>query len=189
MGPASNAGKAAVFRWEMWGIPFIAVLGALLHFTFEWSGGWRPAGVISAVNESVWEHLKLTFWPTVFWTVIEYLTIYRKVWSSYPGFLLARAIGAFSMPVVIVVVFYSYTAFTGDNILAVDLSSFVIAVVLGQAVSYRLWVCCTLSPAYNRLGLGLFIIGILALAVFTFYPPHVGIFRDWVTGGYGITGA
>jgi formate/nitrite transporter FocA (FNT family) len=170
----------------MCGILFIVLFGSLLHFTFDLSGGWRPLGIISAVNESVWEHLKLAFWPAVFWTIIEFFFVRRPAKDSRPSFILAKAIGACIMPLVIVVIFYSYTAFTGDSILAVDLSSFVIAVVIGQIVSYKLWCSLRLSRVFNLLGLALLVIGVLLFAVFTFYPPGAGIFQDSVTGGYGI---
>lgn len=90
------------------------------------------------------------------------------------------------MPAVIVVIFYSYTAFTGDSILAVDLSSFVIAIIIGQFVSYRLWLSLRLPQAFNWLGLAMLITAVLLFAIFTFYPPEVGLFQEPVTGGYGI---
>jgi len=168
----------------MWGILFIVLAGSLLHFTFELSGGWPPVGIFSAVNESVWEHLKLAFWPALVWTIIEYLAFRRTV-DLRSGFVLAKALGAYLMPVIIVVIFYSYTAFTGDSILAVDLSSFVIAVVFGQIVSYRLVQSFRLPSVFTLLGLALWVIGILLFAVFTFLPPHLGVFRDPVNGGFG----
>ena len=183
---ASNKETTSIFRWEMWGILFIVLLGSLLHFTFEFSGGWRPLGVISAVNESVWEHLKLIFWPVVIWTIIEFFFVRRPSKDASTNFVLAKAIGSYTMPLVIVVIFYSYTAFIGDSVLAIDLSSFVVAVVIGQIVSYKLWCSLRLSEVFNWLGLTIIMIGILLFAIFTFYPPQVGIFQDPVTGGFGI---
>jgi hypothetical protein len=177
MKPLSGKETISIRRWEMWGMLFIILFGALLHFTFEFSGGWRPLGAISAVNESVWEHLKLAFWPVIIWTIIEFFFVQRQIKDSNPNFLLAKTIGAYIMPLVIVIIFYSYTAFTGESILAVDLSSFVIAVVIGQIVSYGV---------FNLFGLALLIIGVLLFTIFTFYPPTAGIFQDPVTGGYGI---
>jgi len=178
--------RSSVFRWEMWGILFIVLVGALLHFSFELSGDWHPLGIISAVNESVWEHLKLAFWPAVFWTIIEFFFVLRTGKDRREGFILAKAIGSYIMPLVIVIIFYTYTAFTGESLLAVDLSSFVIAIVIGQIVSYKLWKSSRLPHVLDSLGLALFIIGILLFAVFTFLTPQIGIFQDPVTGGYGI---
>lgn len=186
MKTSSSKETTSFFRWEMWGILFIVLFGSFLHFTFEFSGGWSPLGIISAVNESVWEHLKLAFCPVVIWTIIEFFFVRRPAKDTSPNFILAKAIGAYIMPLVIVVIFYSYTAFTGDSILAVDLSSFVIAVVIGQIVSYKLWRSLRLSRVFNSLGLVMLVIGVLLFAIFTFYPPEAGIFQDPVTGGYGI---
>ncbi len=107
MNTAVDRKKSEFFRWEMWGILFIVLLGSLLHFTFELSGGWRPLAIVSAVNESVWEHLKLAFWPAVFWTIIEYFLVFRKARDQRSKFVLAKAIGAYIMPLVIVIIFYS----------------------------------------------------------------------------------
>src|SRR5512136_2835991 len=130
-----NKQPSLIFRWEMWGILFVVLAGSLLHFTFDFSGGWKPLCIISAVNESVWEHLKLAFWPAFIWTVIEYFFTRKAYKESHVGLIFPEAVGAYVMPLVIVVVFYSYTAFTGHSILAVDLSTFVVAVVIGQIVS------------------------------------------------------
>lgn len=170
----------------MWGILFIVIVGSLLHFTFDLSGGWRPLGILSAVNESVWEHLKLAFWPAVIWTIIEFLFVRRPAKDTSPNLILAKAVGAYIMPLLITAIFYSYTAFTGHSILAVDLSSFVIAVVIGQIVSCKLWCSLRLPSVFNSLGLAMLVIGAFLFAIFTFYPPAAGIFQDPVTGGYGI---
>jgi hypothetical protein len=183
---SSNKETISIFRWDMWGILFIVLLGSFLHFTFDLSGGWRPLGVISAVNESVWEHLKLAFWPAVIWSIIEFFFVRRTTKNTITNIIFAKAIGAYIMPLVIVVIFYSYTAFTEESILAVDLSSFFIAVIIGQIVSYKLWSSLRLPKAFNWLGLTMITIGVLLFAFFTFYPPHVGIFQDPITGGYGI---
>lgn len=51
------AGK--IWSLELVGIPFIVILGSLLHFAFAWSGYWIPVALVAAVNESAWEQLKL----------------------------------------------------------------------------------------------------------------------------------
>ena len=174
-----------IFRWEMWGILFIVLLGGFLHFAFEISGNWRPLGAVAAVNESVWEHLKLVFWPALFWTLIEFVFPSSKS-RVYPNFVLARAISAFIMPIVIVIIFYTYTTFTGKPILVVDLTSFVLAVLVGQIISYYLMKTLNLARGFNFLGCFLWLVGIMLFIWFTFSPPHLGIFQDGPTGGFGI---
>ena len=101
-----------VLFYELAGIVFIIVFGSMLHFAFEWSGGQAIVGVFSAVNESVWEHLKLGFWPAIAFALIE-LKYLKK---STRNFMFAKTVGIYLIPIVIVVIFYSYTAILGESI-------------------------------------------------------------------------
>jgi hypothetical protein len=177
-----EAMKRSILRWELTGIAVIAILGSVLHFAFEWSGNWAPIGVIAAVNESVWEHLKIAFWPALFYALFEY-PFFR---GAARNFITAKATGIYVMPVAIVVLFYSYTAIIGREILIVDILIFVVAVALGQLTSYKLLTIDRLPSWLDKLGVGLVILLAVAMGVFTFYPPHLPIFRDALTGTYGI---
>jgi hypothetical protein len=173
--------RSGLLKWELAGILLIIVLGSALHFIFDLSNGWRPLAVIAAVNESVWEHLKLGFWPALLYSLIEYR--YLKKFSS--NFLFGKAIGIFLIPVTIAALFYAYTAFTED-MLAADLTIFVVAVVVGQVSSYRLLTLSPLPLWVNKVGLVLLILLTIAFGTLTYCVPHSPVFRDPVTGGYGI---
>ena len=169
-------------RWELAGIPVIAILGSVLHFVFEWSGQWDPVGVIAAVNESVWEHLKLAFWPALLYAVLEYP--YLK--GSTDNFMIAKAIGIYLMPVAIVAIFYSYTAIIGHEVLWIDILTFWVAVAIGQLISYRIMVARKLPDWLNKLGLALLFLLAIAFGVLAFHTPRLPIFEDATTGAYGI---
>jgi hypothetical protein len=175
--------KRSILRWELIGIAVISIVGSVLHFAFAWSGDWPPLGVIAAVNESVWEHLKIAFWPALFYALFEYP--FFKGLSQ--NFVIAKAAGIYVMPVAILVLFYSYTAIIGGEILIVDILIFVVAVALGQLTSYRMLSMGRLPPWLDKLGIVMVILLAVALGVFTFYPPHLPIFRDSLTGTYGIS--
>ena len=175
--------ESNVLVYELLGMVFIIVLGSLLHFTFELSGHQPVVGVFSAVNESVWEHLKLGFWPALAYAVIEY----RYLKESTSNFFLAKAVGIYLIPIVIPILFYSYTAVLGESVFVIDISTFVIAVIVGQLASYRLLTYRRLSENFNRISLVALVLLGVAFMVFTFYPPHLDVFRDPVTGDYGIT--
>ena len=82
--------------------------------------------------------------------------------------------------------FYSYTAIVGREILAADILIFLVAVALGQMISYKILTLRSLPPVLNIFGIALVAILAIAFGLFTFYPPRLPIFRDAVTGGYGI---
>lgn len=171
-----------ILFYELSGVVFIIILGSMLHFTFEWSGRQVIAGIFSAVNESVWEHLKLGFWPAIAFSLIEFKYL-RKLANN---FLLAKAVGIYLIPAIIIVIFYSYTTILGESILAIDILTFIIAVIVGQTVSYKLLTEKILPPKLAGISLiALFLLG-LAFLLFTFYPPEFPLFQDPVTGEYGI---
>jgi len=174
--------KRPVRKWELIGIAVIACLGALLHFAFEWSGELRAVAVFAAVNESVSEHLKLTYWPALFYAAVEY----KFVRESARNFIIGKTTGLYVMPAAIIALFYAYTTITGSENLIADIAIFVVAIALGQLASYRILIREQLSPRLHKAALaGLISLGVI-YAVFTFYPPHLPIFMDSVTGTYGI---
>ncbi len=173
--------RKKILRFELAGAVFIILLGSMLHFTFELSGGNPVVGVFSAVNESVWEHLKLAYWPALAYMVIEH----RRL-KTVGSFLAAKIIGICLMPVIIVFSFYTYNFFIAENLL-MDVIIFIAAVVIGQLASYRLMARENLR-AYGRIGLLTLVSAAIVFTVFTFNPPKLAVFQDPVSGGYGIFG-
>lgn len=174
--------KKAVLQYELIGMIFIIILGSLLHFAFEWSGNQPIVGVFSSVNESVWEHLKLAFWPALLYAMIEFRFLIKRT----NNFLLAKTTGIYVTPIVITVIFYSYTAITGESVFVIDILTFVVAVILGQLSSYKFLTYEKLPAKLEKVSLvALAFLG-LAFIVFTFYPPHLPMFQDPITGEYGI---
>ena len=178
------ADRKQVLFFELVGIVFIIIFGSILHFTFEWSGGNAVFGVFSAVNESVWEHLKLGFWPAIVFALVEFKYLRKET----NNFMFAKTIGVYLIPITIVVIFYSYTAIIRESVLVIDILSFVLAVVVGQLVSYRLLTGKRLPYNLDLVSLiALTLLG-LAFVIFTLYPPQLGLFQDPITGGYGLGG-
>jgi hypothetical protein len=174
--------RKSVLIWELSGIVFLIVVGSLLHFTFDWSNRLPLVGVFSAVNESVWEHLKLGFWSLVLFSLIEYWFIRHET----NNFLLAKGLGVVILQVVILSVFYTYTMFSAEPILAIDISSYILGCVLCQVVSYIILTRVSGKKILNKVGLALILIHAVLLVAFTFAPPKLPIFQDSHTLTYGI---
>ncbi|UCE18430.1 MAG: hypothetical protein JSV84_16495 [Gemmatimonadota bacterium] len=171
-----------MLKWELSGLVFIFIVGSLFHFTFEWVGRWPPGAFIFAVNESVWEHLKLAFWPGMLFALIEYPCT-KKVAHN---FWLAKTSGLLTMPFVIVVMFYGYTAITGRHYLSADIAIFFISIAIGQLVSYKLLTAPEKSPPAKLCAVIVMVMLIAAFSMFTYYPPHIFLFEDARTQNYGI---
>ena len=57
------------------GTIFVLILGTLSHFFYEWSNDNQIIGLFSPVNESVWEHMKLVFFPMLFYSIIAFQSL------------------------------------------------------------------------------------------------------------------
>ena len=174
--------KRTVLKWELIGIAVISVIGSGLHFAFELSGEWAPIGIIAAVNESIFEHLKLTFWPTVIYAAVTY----KLLKNATSNFIIAKTAGVYVMPAAIIVLFYAYTTITGIENFIIDIIIFIVAVALGQFTSYQILTRKQLSQGLQWFSLAFGIILGLIYGLFTYYPPRVPFFLDPVSGTYGI---
>ena len=179
-----NINMTKILKWEIGGAVFISLFGSLLHFVFEWSGKFWLVGAFSAVNESTWEHLKLAVVPAVIWLLVERKILKREA----RNFFFAKEMGLFVMPILIIILFYSYIAILGNNLLALDISIFILAVIIGQFISYKIMQVPEFSQKYNKASIALMVILVVIFIIFTYFPPKSFLFHDPVSGGYGIVG-
>ena len=171
--------KIKIRNYQIFSTIFVCILGTLLHFTYELSGGNSIIASFSAINESVWEHLKLLFFPMLLATIIGYFYIGKNV----PNFLCSKTIGIITSMLFTVIFFYTYSGILGNNIAIIDISLFFVATILGEYVAYKLmnstFKCNTKIAIF-----ALILIGI-CFVTFTYSAPEWGIFKDPITGQYG----
>lgn len=169
-----------ILKFEIVSSIFIIVAGTLLHFIFGWSNNNLLVGTFSPINESVWEHLKLLFFPMMISTIVGYF--YKGKFIS--NYLCSKVLGIILSISFIVVFFYTYTGIIGIHVAVVDIISFFISVSLGQYVAYQkmksTFSCNNLIPIIILLAL------YLSFLFFTFCPPHIALFKDPITGMFGI---
>ncbi len=175
--------KSKLIKAQLIAILFSLILGTLLHFTYEWSGKNLFVGSFSAVNESVWEHLKLVFYPMLIATIIEYFFV-KDVANNY---IEAKTIGIFTAISFIVVTFFTYSGIIGTSIIVIDILIFILSIILGEYVAYRFMKRRDESTVTTE-SLAIIILAFLLLCfvIFTYLPPEVNLFRDVTTGVYGI---
>ncbi|MFX1490436.1 MAG: DUF6512 family protein [Promethearchaeota archaeon] len=174
--------KNKVLVWEILGAAFIIILGSLFHFVFEWTGYWEPIAWFFPVNESVWEHLKLPYWPLIIFSLIEY----RFISDESKNFIISKAAVSIISITTIIVVFYSYTAILGTELLIVDILSFIFGVILGQYVSYKILTAKKFAKWVIILSWIIIVAFGIIFVLFTYFPPQIPIFQDPESGLYGI---
>lgn len=123
------------------GILFSIIFGTLSHFVYEWSGQNPIAAFFFPVDESVWEHVKLLFFPALLYSMFLIVRMKEKYPCVIPAVPVGILTGALSIPAF----FYFYTAILGYHLLFLDILIFVISVVLTFFIIYKLTLSCKIS--------------------------------------------
>ena len=161
------------------GFLFTAVFGTFLHFLFDLTGGNVFAALISAVNESIFEHMKLIFYPMVFFGIFQYC----RWGKEYKTFWCVKLLGIFCGLALIPVLYYTYTGILGINADWFNITIFFLtAGVVYYLETKRFGKPCPNPP--KAAIATLLLIGI-SFTVLTFFPPEIPFFRDPQTGTYG----
>ena len=159
------------------------ILGTILHFTFAWSNENLFVASFSAVNESVWEHLKLAFIPMFLAAIVQYFFIKNDV----NNYIEAKTIGIFASISFITVFFFTYTGILGTSFILVDILTFIASIIIGEMIAYKLMIREDESSKQTKILatiISLFLL--ICFIVFTYCPPQVNLFKDPTNGSYGI---
>ncbi|MCW3998100.1 MAG: DUF6512 family protein, partial [Candidatus Bathyarchaeota archaeon] len=115
------------------------------------------------------------------YAIFEYIYFGKKT----NNFFFAKTLGIYAIMIIIPTIFYTYTIFIEHNLI-IDIISFMLAIILGQLISYKLLTFKKLSKNLKLISIIALIILAVAFVVFTFYPLEVPLFQDPESGGYGI---
>ncbi|MDE7333739.1 MAG: hypothetical protein K2O16_16250 [Lachnospiraceae bacterium] len=165
-------------KYAIIGIFFVLILGTLSHFLYEWTGNNLIVGFFTPVSESVWEHMKLLFFPMLLYSIImfyRYRAVYPCIFSS---FCLGILLGTTLIPIL----FYIYTAILGHNIFILDIAVFIISTVAAFFAAYKFTLSCKTQP-YRRVLYISLCIAILCFILFTCNPPRAEIFDNPAPSG------
>ena len=173
--------KRTVWVWELFGFAVTALAGTLLHFLYEWLGEAWWIAPFSGVNESTWEHMKLLFWP-----MLAYALVQSFFFRDYPSFPCVKLRGTLLGLTLIPVIFYTYNGVIGKSPDWVNIAIFFVAAAIAYAYETRSLSDSSTECRRPTLAWA-FLIFIGALFIlFTFKTPHLAIFRDPLSGKYGI---
>lgn len=146
-----------------------ALVGTGLHFLYP----LLPVpvvGLFAPVSESVWEHLKLLYWPFL---AVSFFLCRRAddAPAAWSGPLLALLV----MPVFLLGVYYTLLDGFDVQSLWVDISLYYLTLALGTIVSYRVTKSGKLGYLAGVLVIGVGLYG-ACLVLFTMAPPELSIF-------------
>lgn len=167
-----------LLKYELYSTIIVLIMGTLLHFTYDWSNNNLLVGIVSAVNESTWEHLKLIFYPMLISSIIG--TFYLK----NNNYLCIKTKYIIYSMITMIIFFYTYSGILGTNYGIINILSYFVIIILFNYLSYKEIkkdICCN-----NILSIILLIIISILFTIFTFNPPHINLFLDPIYYTYGV---
>lgn len=170
--------------WVYASLPFLFIIGSFLHFSYALSGNNIIVGLFSAVNESVFEHMKMVILPLLlFWIIYDVIQhkkqgLDQKRWFS--AMLGAIGISFLTMPIL----FYFYRDGLGIESVIIDILLYLIVLVIGQWFGLHLYRYTKGIPVW--LSTSLLVVFLALVVMGTLTPPHLPLFQDHNTKQYGI---
>jgi len=158
-------------RWVGWLI--LSCMGSAMHFVYRWLGCFSYIALFVAVNESVWEHLKLLVWPLLLWWLFSLL--WRDLDDCIHGLLMSELYSVSTM----LITYYTYMGIFDYESLAVDIIIFLLSLLVGLSIAEE-------TELYSRFNT------ILCLVIFFVFficmslvKPELPLFFDKAHDTYG----
>jgi len=173
--------KRSVGLWQFVGFAAVSLGGTVLHFLYEWLGGAAWVAPFSGVNESTWEHMKLLFWPMLLFALLQ-----SAFFRNRADFWCVKLRGSLLGLTLIPVLFYTYNGAIGTSPDWLNIAIFFVSAAIVFFYEYRLFKTERLQCKHPKAAIALLCLIALLFIVFTFITPELGIFKDPISGTYGV---
>jgi hypothetical protein len=158
----------------------VSMLGVVTHSFHKWFKKGFLVHVFSAVNESVWEHMKLSFYPML-GTVIIHSLIPGFYYSGFWGSAFLTVITA---TVLVPLLYYPVRAMLGKEVPAASIGLYFVCILLAFVLEYFLMDSKAMIMDQG-IAIAALAVCLAVFAVFTYFPPRVELFRDTIHNKYG----
>lgn len=151
----------------MLAITFIEfIIGCLLHFAYDVFPNYF-IGFIAPINESIFEHLKIAFYPMLIVNIA--IIVYKRDKSM----LFSMFIGMITAMLSIILIYYPLVYGFDIISLAADVTLLFIADWIGNAMGYHFYKHKNLP---YQLAVILIIVTIIVLCYLTYHPLDISLF-------------
>ena len=172
--------KRSIGLWALMGFAVTSLGGTLLHFLYDWLGKASWIAPFSGVNESTWEHMKLLFWPMFLYAIVQsfFFRDRKDFWCiKLRGILLGL--------ILIPILFYTYNGVIGKSPDWINIAIFFISTAIAYIYEVRHF--NAQKPCkHPKLALAFLCFIATLFVIFTFATPELGIFKDPLSGAYGV---
>ncbi len=161
-------------KYLLIGIPILFIIGAIFHFLYDLSSNNIIIAFISPINESIWEHTKLSLIPIIIYWLI-YLKINKSINKNnwYYSLLITLLSYIISIPTI----YYLYTGALGIESMIIDILILLVSITMSHLIGLHIYKYKknTIKSIYSIL---LICIILVIYIIFTINPPQLPIFID-----------
>ena len=165
-------------KWNLIGIVVLCLLSIPFHFMYEWLGENQIVGLFFPMNESIWEHLKLVFFPITIWSLLGYLIFGRKENVSFAKTIISAAASAILAMLIITSWYYVWESGIGISNSILHVGSIFIAVPIAQLVGIHIYRIIDPKSIYVILAVLMIVVFAVAFVAFSLSPPDMPIFIE-----------
>ena len=165
--------KRSIGLWKFVGFSITSLLGTILHFLYEWLDGAVWIAPFSGVNESTWEHMKLLFWPMLFYGIFESF-FFREREDFWCVKLRGMLFGLLLIPIT----FYTYNGVIGKSPDFINIAIFFISAAAAFIYETSLFKKRSVKCKKEGVAIALLMLIALLFVVLSFKTPSLAIFVD-----------
>ena len=174
--------KKTISHMQIAGFIFTGIMGVVLHFLFDFTGQNILTAPVSAVNESIWEHMKILFFSMLAVSLWEN----RGSMAENESFWCIKCFGILTGVLMIPVLYYTGNGALGPLPDWVNIAIFYVTAASAYILETWLYKKSILTCRRPKRARAVLYITAILFTVWTFLPPHFPIFMDSGTGTYGI---
>ena len=173
--------KRSLKHWQIIGFIFTSIVGTLLHFLYDWLSESILIAPFSSVNESTWEHMKLLFWPTFIFAIVQGI-----LFKERKNFWCVKLRGILLGLILIPIIFYTYNGVIGKSPDWLNITIYFICAAAAYIYEMQLFNSNRILCKSPKRSLAILCLIALLFIIFTFATPEIGIFKDPITNQYGM---
>lgn len=159
-------------------------IGAILHFVYNFSNNNFLIGLITPVNESIFEHLKLSVFPILMYWLVFYFCKKKKYSLDPSKWFYGCLVSMITSVIVILSVHYVFRYSLGTKVPIIDILSLYFGILIGRFMGYKVY----LKKHEPNINIVIFLIitFITSFFILTIRPFKIPLFEDSKTKTYGI---
>lgn len=164
-------------RMLIWSI-FLFLFGGIMHCGYRLFGEWKPLAAFFPINESVFEHLKMSFYPLLIWWIVFYCENKNNSRMIKNKIIFAAFSAIACSGLLTIMIYYGYTGALGVESVVVDILTLLVSIVAGMTLAAHLLRYFN-PPTWLSITSLILIAAMLVMTiVFSYVPLNLPIFIE-----------